>query len=148
MECRWVAEGLPVSDDQGFDLGELLQQAQEMQQQLLDAQSLAAETVVEGQAGGGMVRVRVNGAFEFEAVEIAPEVIDPGDPEMLQDLVLAALHDAARRLSEVQAAAVGGFDPANLDLGGLDLGSLGLGGLTGGGPSEPDPSHDRPGSDG
>lgn len=125
-----------MADDQGFDLGALLQQAQEMQQRLLEAQSRAAETVVEGQAGGGMVRIRVNGGFEFEAVEIAPEVIDPGDPEMLQDLVLAALHDAARRLGEVQAAAVGPLDPTNLGGGGIDLEGLGLGGLLGGGAPE------------
>lgn len=131
-----------MSDDQGFDLGALLQQAQEMQQQLLEAQARAAESVVEGQAGGGVVRVRVNGALEFESLEIDPEVVDPEETEMLQDLVLAALHDAVRRLNEVQASAAGQLDV------GLDLGSLGLGGLGGVDHTGEAASHELPGREG
>lgn len=122
-----------MSEQPGFDLGELLQQAQQMQQQLAEAQAQAAETVVEGQAGGGMVTVRVNGAFEFQAVEIVPEVIDPDDPEMLQDLVLAALHDAVRQVTDLQSRSMGGLVPGGADLGGAGLGSMDLGGLLGSG---------------
>lgn len=109
-----------MSDDAGVpDLGAILQQAQAMQEQLLAAQQAAAQTVVEGQAGGGVVRIRVNGGYEFEAVEIQPEAVDPDDVTMLQDLVLAALRDAMARLADLQAEAMGdiGFD--GLDLGGM-----------------------------
>ena len=109
-----------MSDDPGVpDLGALFEQAQQMQQQMLEAQEAAAQTVVEGQAGGGVVRVRVNGVYEFQSVEISPDAVDPNDVEMLQDLVLAALHDAAARLAEVQQQAMGGIGLDGLDLGGM-----------------------------
>jgi DNA-binding YbaB/EbfC family protein len=104
----------------GGGLGGLLEQAQQM----MAAQAQAAEQVVEGQAGGGVVRVEVTGGGEFRSVTISPEVVDPADVDMLQDLVLAALHDATSRVAELQAGA----------LGGLDLG--GLGGLLGDAGSE------------
>lgn len=100
----------------GFDLSGLLAQAQSMQQQLLDAQSQVATQVVEGQAGGGVVKVRVTGGFDFQAVTIDPAAVDPADVEMLQDLVLAALRDALAKVNELNAQAMGGFGGA---LGGL-----------------------------
>jgi len=103
----------------GFDFGALMEQAGQMQAQLLAAQEQAASTVVEGVAGGGAVRVAVTGAFEFQSVTISPEAVDPDDVEMLQDLVLAALRDA---VDEIQG----------LTQGGLDLGGMGLDGLLGG----------------
>ena len=103
----------------GFDFGALMEQAGQMQSQLMAAQEQAATTVVEGVAGGGAVRIAVTGAFDFQSVTIAPEAVDPDDVEMLQDLILAALRDAA---DEIQGLAQGG-----LDLGGMDLGGL-LGG--------------------
>ena len=112
----------PVEGDGGFDVGALLQSAQQMQEQLLAAQAHAAETVVEGSAGGGMVTVTVTGGLEFQAVEIAPEVVDPGDPEMLADLVLAALHDAVAKVNAMQQESMGGMGTP--DLGGLDLGGM------------------------
>jgi DNA-binding YbaB/EbfC family protein len=105
----------------GFDMGALLEQAMEMQQQLLDAQSAAAETVVEGHAGGGAVRIRVTGSLQFESVTISPSAVDPDDVELLQDLVLAALRDAIDQIGELQNASMGGFD-----LGAMS-GALGLG---------------------
>ncbi len=101
----------------GFDLGSLLGQAQEM----MAASAQAADEIVEGVAGGGAVRVQVNGRLEFRSVSIAPEVVDPNDVAMLEDLVLAALHDAAAQIAASQARALGGLG---------DLG--GLGGLLGG----------------
>jgi DNA-binding YbaB/EbfC family protein len=116
------AAGLPdLLGGGGFDMGALLEQAMEMQQHLVDAQSAAAETVVEGHAGGGAVRIRVTGAFEFESVTIAPSAVDPDDVGLLQDLVLAALHDAVDQIGELQQASMGG-----LDLGAM-TGALGLG---------------------
>ena len=105
------------------DFGDLLKQAQEMQAQLLSAQQAAAEQVVEGHSGGGVVTVRVTGSMEFQDVVIDPKAVDPDDVEMLQDLVLAAIRDAVARVNELSQQAMGG-----LDLGGLG----GLGGLLGG----------------
>ena len=99
------------------DLGGLMEQAQQM---LAGAQEAAAE-VVEGSSGGGVVKVEVDGGFNFHSVTIDPSVVDPSDVEMLNDLVLAALRDAATQLQESQSGAMGG----------MDLG--GLGGLLGGG---------------
>jgi DNA-binding YbaB/EbfC family protein len=93
--------------DQPFDLNDLLSQAMQMQEQLAAAQEEVALAVVEGQAGGGAVRIEVTGAMEFRAVRIRPEAIDPDDVELLQDLVLAALHDAVRRIAELQQRSAG-----------------------------------------
>lgn len=111
--------GLP-----GLDLGGLLEQAASLQQQMAAAQDEVNAEVVEGVAGGGAVKVRVTGGLEFESVSISPEAVDPDDVAMLEDLVLAALHDAVAQVQELQAGSVGGLD---LDLGGMDLGGL-LGG--------------------
>ncbi|HEX8770207.1 MAG TPA: YbaB/EbfC family nucleoid-associated protein [Acidimicrobiales bacterium] len=105
------------------DMNELLKQAQKMQEQLMQARSDAAEQEVEGQAGGGMVKVRVTGDMEFRGVTIDPTAVDPDDVEMLEDLVLAAIRDAVTKASEVTEEAMGG----------LDLGALGGPGGPGGG---------------
>ena len=89
-------------------------QAQQMQEQLAAAQAEVAEQVVQGQAGGGAVRVEVTGAMEFRSVTIDPSAVDPDDVEMLQDLVLAALHDATNQVNELQQGLASG-----LGLGGL-----------------------------
>ncbi len=112
------------SDDgaQGFDFGELLKQAQAMQEQVMAAQATAAEQVVEGTAGGGLVKVTVTGGMDFRAVKIDPAAVDPADVEMLEDLVLAALHDAVTRANEISQHAFGGLGLPNLPgLPGLDI---------------------------
>lgn len=91
------------------DLNHLLAQAQEMQQQLMAAQAEAAEAVHQGQSGGGAVRIEVTGAMEFRSVSIRPDAVDPDDVEMLEDLVLAALHDAVGKVNEAQQDALGGL---------------------------------------
>lgn len=98
------------------DLGGLMEQAQAM---LAGAQEAAAE-IVEGSSGGGMVKIEIDGGFNVHSVSIDPSVVDPNEVEMLNDLVLAALRDAASQLQETQSGAMGG----------MDLG--GLGGLLGG----------------
>lgn len=133
--------GGPLAD---LDLSSLLGAAAEMQQQLTDAQHEAEETEVEGMAGGGAVRIRVTGAGEFRSVEIAPSAVDPSDVEMLQDLVLAALHDAMRQVQELQAESIGGGVAGLGDL----LGGAGLGDLFGGGPDEAGPGDGGPGTSG
>lgn len=96
-----------MSDEpqQGFDMSALLEQAQAMTAQLMEAQAAAADVVHEGVSGGGAVRITVSGGMEFQSVTIREDAVDPDDVEMLQDLVLAALHDAVGRVLEAQAAA-------------------------------------------
>lgn len=101
---------------EGFDFGALLEQAQQMQEGLMAAQAQAAEQVHEGVAGGGAVRISVTGGMEFLSVAIRKDAVDPDDVDMLQDLVLAALHDATLKVSEAQQSSIGGLMP---DLGGL-----------------------------
>ena len=101
-----------------FDLNQLMAQAQAMQEQLMAAQAEAAEQVVEGQSGGGVVRIEVTGGMEFRSVTIDPATVDPDDVEMLQDLVLAALHDAMARVAELQREISAGLGPEG-GLGGL-----------------------------
>ncbi len=100
----------------GLDFGALMEQASQMQAQLLAAQQEAASAMVEGVAGGGAVRISVTGAYQFESVAIDPAAVDPNDVDMLQDLVLAALRHAAEQVDELQSGSV--------DLGGLGLGDL------------------------
>jgi DNA-binding YbaB/EbfC family protein len=96
------------------DMNDLLKQAQKMQEQLMQAQQAAAEQLIEGHSGGGVVKVTVTGSGEFRSVKIDPKAVDPDDVEMLEDLVLAAIHDAMGQVSELSQKAMGG-----LDLGGL-----------------------------
>lgn len=109
------------SDDPSapFDIGALLQQAQAMQQQLVEAQQAAADQTVEGQAGGGAVRVRVTGGLDFESVSISPEAMDPDDVAMLEDLIVTACNDAVTRAQELNQQALGTIDPSALGLPGL-----------------------------
>jgi nucleoid-associated protein EbfC len=84
-------------------LGGLLEQAQQM----MAAQQAASEREIEGVAGGGVVRVRTTGTGQVLSVTIAPEVVDPADVAMLEDLVVAALHDMNAQLLEIQRDAMG-----------------------------------------
>lgn len=81
------------------DMSALLAQAQQMQQQLMEAQEQLANTEVHGQAGGGLVQVTVKGSGEVVAVSIDPKVMDPDDPETLQDLIVGALADASKQVT-------------------------------------------------
>jgi len=103
------------------DMNDLLRQAMAMQEQLMAAQQAAAERTVTGRAGGGLVRVVMTGSGEPTAMHIDPEAFDPTDPELLEDLVLAALRDALQQVRDLQASAMGGFDLGALG----DLGELG-----------------------
>jgi len=114
--------------DEGFDMEGLLERAKAVQDQLTAAQAAAAEQVVEGHAGGGVVKVRITGDMDFESVSIDPKVVDSEDVSMLEDLVLAACNDAVARARNLGQQALGGFDLGGLDLGDLGLGGAGLGG--------------------
>jgi DNA-binding YbaB/EbfC family protein len=105
-------------------MNQMMKQMQKMQADMAAAQDALNQTTVEGSAGGGMVKVVVSGAGEVQSVHIAPEVVDPDDVEMLEDLVLAAIGDGLRRAQELQSESLGGVT-SGLDLGGLgDLGGL------------------------
>ena len=76
------------------NLGQMMKQAQQMQTRMSEMQEEMEAHQVEGVSGGGLVVVRVNGKFDVRGVSIDPSIIDPADPEMLEDLVAAAINDA------------------------------------------------------
>ena len=84
-------------------MAQLLKQAQQMQQQLVAAQEELAQREVTGSAGGGLVTATMTGSGDVTAITIAPSAVDPDDLETLQDLVVAALHDAKRAADELAA---------------------------------------------
>jgi DNA-binding YbaB/EbfC family protein len=81
--------------------GNLMREAQRLQQQMLELQEQVAQKKVQASAGGGMVTVEANGRQELTAIRIDPEVINPDDPQMLEDLVLAACNEALRKAREL-----------------------------------------------
>lgn len=87
----------------------MMKQMQKMQRNMAQLQEELAQTPVEGTAGGGACKVTVNGANQVLSVELAPEVVDPDDIDMLQDLIVAATNDAlsnAQKLSEERMGAL------------------------------------------
>ncbi len=89
-----------------MNIQKLMRQAQEMQQQM--QRDLAAAEFT-ASVGGGMVEVRVNGEKEVLAVRVDPEVLDPEDPGMIQDLVQAAVNEAGRKVNEYVGQRLGGM---------------------------------------
>ena len=107
-----------------FDMNKMLQEAQRMQAELAQAQEEAAKEVVEASAGGGMVAVKANGAGEVVEIRIDPKAIDPDDPELLADMVLAAVNEALRSARGLMESKMSGIVPGDLGgLGGLLPGS-------------------------
>jgi len=82
-------------------LGDLMRQAQKMQEEMMKAQEEAKKRHVEATAGGGMVTVVANGAGQIVSIKIEKDVVDPEDIDMLQDLILAASNEALRRAQEL-----------------------------------------------
>jgi len=78
---------------------DLMKQAQQMQDKMLKAQEELASKVVEATSGGGMVTVKMNGKNHIVSLKIDPEVVDPGDVEMLEDLIVAAVNEAQEKIS-------------------------------------------------
>jgi nucleoid-associated protein EbfC len=91
------------------DMNNLLAQAMAMQQKLVEAQEAAASRTIEGVSGGGVVRVEVSGAMDFKRFHIDPKVVDPSDVSMLEDLLLAAVHDAASQVAELNQESMSGM---------------------------------------
>ena len=89
-----------------MNIKQLMKQAQQMQEQM---QRQMAELRVEGSAGGGMVKVEMSGSKEVLSVTIEKDAVDPDDVEMLQDLVLAAINEAGRKVDEALQSQLGGM---------------------------------------
>jgi nucleoid-associated protein EbfC len=100
------------------DMRQLMQQAQKMQEQMAAAQADLAKKEFEGSAGGGLVKATVTGTQELVSIEISPDVVDPDDVEMLEDLVVAAVRAASEASVAAAGESLGGLT------GGLDLGGL------------------------
>ena len=100
------------------DMGALMKQAQKLQADMQKAQEEVAKLTCEASAGGGMVTAVVSGTGDLKKVTISPDVVDPDDVEMLEDLVVAAVVEAMRMAQEKAAERMGGLT-AGLDLGGL-----------------------------
>jgi nucleoid-associated protein EbfC len=108
----------------GLDMNALLQQAQQMQQQVMSAQEQLAETTVDGTVADGLVTVTVSGTGELVGVKIRADSFDPAEPEDLEDLIIAAYRDARARADALASETLGPL-------------AGGLGGLGGqGGPGE------------
>ena len=105
------------------NMANMMKQVQKMQADMLAAQESLKTETVEASAGGGMVTVRMTGDLVLQELRIDPDAIDPDDPEMLQDMIQAAVNEALRSAQELAANKMGGLT------GGMDLGSLGLPGF-------------------
>lgn len=91
------------------NMNKMLKQAQKMQAQLLKAQEDMNKKEVEGTSGGGMVKVVINGSHELQSITLNPEVVDPDDVEMLEDLIIAAFQNAQEKVKEMSESAFGGI---------------------------------------
>ncbi|HEY5661143.1 MAG TPA: YbaB/EbfC family nucleoid-associated protein [Gaiellaceae bacterium] len=107
----------------GMDMNKLMQQMGQMQEQMQKAQDELEHETVESSAGGGMVTVTASGAGDIKQIKIDPKAIDPDDPELLADMVLAAVNEAIRSARSLQESKLGGL--AGGALGGLGLPGLG-----------------------
>jgi DNA-binding YbaB/EbfC family protein len=126
-----------------IDMQQLLAAAQQMQDQLMNAQQELADAVVEGSAGGGLVKAKVNGQGDLVDLTISPAVIEDGDAEdtaqTIADLVLAAVRDANQAAADLQAEKMGPLASGIGALGGPGAGA---------GPGTPSPGTPSPGAPG
>lgn len=102
----------------GMDINKMMKQVQQMQADMARVQEELASETVESSAGGGMVTVTATGSGEIKAITIAPEAIDPDDPELLADMILGAVNEALRSANDLAQSRLGGM-----------AGGLGLPGL-------------------
>ena len=105
------------------NMQQMMKQVQKMQADMAKAQEDLKTEEVSATSGGGMVTVTVTGDLVVKAIEVKPEAIDPDDPELLQDMVLAAVNEGLRSAQDLAAKRMGGLT------GGMDLGSMGLPGF-------------------
>ncbi len=98
-----------------MNIQQLMKQAQAMQKKLAEAQDKLANTEYEGTSGGGLVKVTITGKFEVKKIKIDPSLIDPKDPEVLEDLIVAAFNNAKKEADEANNGAM------NNAMGGMGL---------------------------
>jgi DNA-binding YbaB/EbfC family protein len=101
-----MTEGNPFGEG-GFDMNALLQQAQQMQQQMVSAQEALASASVDGTVGDGLVTVTLSGTSELVGVKIRKGSFDPEDPEDLEDLIVAAYRDAKAKADALASEKLG-----------------------------------------
>lgn len=89
------------------NMGNMMKQVQQMQKQMQKMQEELQEREVEASAGGGAVSVKINGKKEVLEIKISPEVVDPEDVEMLQDLIIAAVNEALRKIEDMTSNELG-----------------------------------------
>lgn len=85
----------------GMNMQEMMKQAHKMQEQLAQAQESMKDVTIDASAGGGMVKATVNGDLELVSIQIDPDALDPEDVDLLQDMIVAAVNEAIRGVSEV-----------------------------------------------
>jgi nucleoid-associated protein EbfC len=109
----------------GVNMADMFGKMMDMQRKMSEAQEVLAAQTVTAEAGGGMVTVTANGQQRVTAIKIEPQVINPEDPEMLEDLLIAgvnkALEEAAKLAKDEMSRAAGSFLPPGMDLSGLGL---------------------------
>ena len=92
-----------------MDMNKMMQQVQQLQAQMAQAQEELKNETVEASAGGGMVTVKATGDLQITEIKISPDAIDPDDPEMLSDMVLAAVNEALRSAQALAQSKLGGM---------------------------------------
>jgi nucleoid-associated protein EbfC len=112
----------------GMDMGAMLKQVQQMQDEMMKAQEKLKDEIVEASAGGGTVKVKMSGDLEVKEVVIDPEALDPEDADVLADMVMAAVNEALRAAQERATEKMGGITGGLGGPGGPG-GGLGLPGL-------------------
>ena len=91
----------------GFDVNAIMKQAHQMQTEILEAQEKLKDEVVEASAGGGMVKVKMGGDLTLRSIEIDPEAIDPEEPELLAEMVQAAVNEGLRAAQDLASSKMG-----------------------------------------
>ena len=99
-----MAKGMGGMGMGGMNMNNLMKQAQKMQRQMTEMQSELESKIYEVSSGGGAVKITINGKKVMQEIFISPDVVDPDDVEMLQDLVLTAVNEAIRQVEESAAA--------------------------------------------
>lgn len=91
----------------GNNMQAMMRQAQKMQEEALRVKEELENTVFEGSASGGLVKIEINGKYEMVSIKLNPAVVDPEDIEMLEDVIVAAFNDAKAKADEMKAAKLG-----------------------------------------
>ncbi len=103
-----MAKGrMPGGMPGGMNMNSLMKQAQKMQENMAKAQEELEKKEIEVTAGGGAIKVKINGKKEIQAIELSQDVVDPDDIEMLQDLIISAINESIRQIEELSSNEMG-----------------------------------------